>query len=900
MPNIPYTIIIFPVEQVIELCYVFIYRILRSPGLSIIGLSMAVSTLILPLYMVAEKQQQAEREKQKLMKKDIDNIKAVFKGDKQFMMLSTLYRQNNYHPIYALRGSFNLLIQIPFFIAAWHFLTNLEILNGQKFKIFSDLGAPDGLLFGINLLPIMMTLINIASGFIYTKELEIKDKVQVYGIAAVFLVLLYNSPSALVIYWTCNNIYNLVKNVIVKTKNKKKIVYYMVLFLSYSLSLYLLFFHKGSISKRHIIAFILFIIPFIPLLYKFLSSKMSIFISLKKRLNENDINKVFFLSIIILFLLAGFTVPSTLIFSSVQEFSFIENHTTPFPFILNTAIQSFGLFILWPACLFLIFPKETKPAMALITLILAFIAIINSLLFPGEYGYISLLFIFDKNIDSNTNSYFFNILTLIIISIIVFILFSRFRKTLLLSLIISFSSLIVANTVISIHIYNKFKSLQIIMKGNIRAFDDPVYKFSKNGQNVLIIMLDRALSGFIPYIFEEKRELYNFFDGFTWYRNTISFNENTHFGSPGIFGGYEYANLRTDKTTELFDPFNKIKHNEALLLLPKIFSDNGFNVNITDPPLANYSWTPDLSIYDDYPQINAQNIIGKYNNVWFSNNTELITINVSDIIETYMIRFSLFRFLPLTLRNFFYDNGNWFKISSDEKNMYNEKKGYYVLSTLENYIALDVLPEVTEIRNNNNFLNIISNKLTHDILNGHSYFQAPDYKPQKNITDIGDGPFSNEEHYHANIAAYLLIGKWFQFLKENYVYDNTKIIIVSDHGTGLYSNYPGNIILPDGNCLEAYSSVLLVKDFNSYGFFSIDDTFMTNADVPLISLEGIVRNPVNPWTGNVLTSNKENGILINPWTRRPLINERGDIIVNYSMHVHTNIFDPSNWSLITN
>ena len=42
------------------------------------------------------------------------------------------YRQNNYSPTNALRGSVSLLLEIPFFIAAYHFLSNLELLRGVR------------------------------------------------------------------------------------------------------------------------------------------------------------------------------------------------------------------------------------------------------------------------------------------------------------------------------------------------------------------------------------------------------------------------------------------------------------------------------------------------------------------------------------------------------------------------------------------------------------------------------------------------------------------------------------------------------------------------------------------------------------------------------------------------
>lgn len=83
MSNILYTLIIFPIEQVIELCYAFVYGLTKSYSLSIIGLSIAVSTLILPIYLMAERSQKAERDKQKQMKEKVDKIKAVFKGDER-------------------------------------------------------------------------------------------------------------------------------------------------------------------------------------------------------------------------------------------------------------------------------------------------------------------------------------------------------------------------------------------------------------------------------------------------------------------------------------------------------------------------------------------------------------------------------------------------------------------------------------------------------------------------------------------------------------------------------------------------------------------------------------------------------------------------------------------------
>ena len=94
-------------------------------------------------------------------------------------------------------------------------MSNLELLNGATLGPIADLGAPDGLLvvggIAINLLPVIMTLVNVISCALYLKGFPMKTKVQLYGMALFFLVFLYNSPAGLVFYWTLNNLFSLGK-----------------------------------------------------------------------------------------------------------------------------------------------------------------------------------------------------------------------------------------------------------------------------------------------------------------------------------------------------------------------------------------------------------------------------------------------------------------------------------------------------------------------------------------------------------------------------------------------------------------------------------------------------------------------------------------------------------------
>lgn len=210
--DIAYTLIIYPLEMALQWVLIESHQITHSPGAAILLLSLVFNLLLLPIYHFTEKVQERERAIQQKLAPKIEEFRSAFQGQVRYMMLRTLYRQNGYHPIFALRGLLPLLIQVPFFIATFHLIANFQPLCGESFLFFSDLGKPDALIGGINLMPFVMTFANLLSGFIYARQLAFRDKIQIWGIALLFLVLLYNKPVALVMYWTCSNIFSLFKN----------------------------------------------------------------------------------------------------------------------------------------------------------------------------------------------------------------------------------------------------------------------------------------------------------------------------------------------------------------------------------------------------------------------------------------------------------------------------------------------------------------------------------------------------------------------------------------------------------------------------------------------------------------------------------------------------------------
>ena len=137
-------LVLGPIELLLDVIFALSMKMTDSPVLSIVALSLAINLLVLPLYRKADAMQQEEREITLRMKPMTDQIRETFTGDERFMLLQTYYRQNNYKPYYVLRGSLSLLLQIPFFMAAYNFLSGLGVLQSVSFGPIADLSLPDG------------------------------------------------------------------------------------------------------------------------------------------------------------------------------------------------------------------------------------------------------------------------------------------------------------------------------------------------------------------------------------------------------------------------------------------------------------------------------------------------------------------------------------------------------------------------------------------------------------------------------------------------------------------------------------------------------------------------------------------------------------------------------------
>ncbi|MCQ2981827.1 MAG: YidC/Oxa1 family membrane protein insertase, partial [Treponemataceae bacterium] len=794
---------------------------------------------------------------------------------------------NGYHPLMALRSSFGLLIQIPFFMAAYNYLSNLEELRGLSFWFIRDLGNPDATFyigsFAVNVLPIAMTLINCISGAIYTKGFKAKDKIQIYAMAAIFLVILYDSPAGLVLYWTMNNVFSMVKNIFYKLKKPLFVLYLCACAGVCGIDYYLFFEHNGFLYKRLAIVFLLAIVFFIPLLVKLVQYLLD---TLLKPLvdDEKACFSIFLSSSLVLSIVCGLYIVTTIIAASPMEFSFIDDITSPFTFLWANCWKFFGLFCIWPLCVYLLFGRRIKACISALFAMGAIVVLINVFVFHGNYGNLNQTMIFDNPgaLRPATGTALLNIFAGVAAIALVCVVFAV-KKTVILSR--SYGIIAVALAVTSFlsfgginRNYTEYAAMQAAGGGSADTVK-PVFHFSKTEKNIFILDLDRAISAYLPEIFRERPELNDIFEGFVYYPNTVSFGVNTLAASPAMFGGYDYTPqmMNARDTEALVD-----KHNEALKVLPVLFMNNGYTATVTDSSFAGYSWIPDMRIFDEYPEIRALTTEKVYRSLWMREHPGIRAENyTSRLIGTNIFWYTVLRASPSIMRDLIYKNGNYWSSLSDADS---------IQTFVDSYSVLDYLPRLTDFSSEKPTFTYMVNDATHEPL----YLQAPDYVPVKTVTDIGQSRYARDRHYHINISSFLELAEWFQFLKENGVYDNTRIILVSDHGSSANTDeLPSPSDGVTNNRIESINPILLVKDFGASGAITRDETFMTNADVAALACENIIENPVNPFTGNPIDMKRKAGgifgALLMRWT--PDGQEKNKYRVEFWYKTGESVFD---------
>ncbi|MBR3709071.1 MAG: YidC/Oxa1 family insertase periplasmic-domain containing protein, partial [Lentisphaeria bacterium] len=190
---------------------VWLGKLIGSYGIAIILLTLLVRALLWPL---VQKSNNSMRKMQKVQPK-MKELREKYKDDPQElnMRMMELYRTEGVNP---LGGCLPMLLQIPIFFAMYSVFDSAVELRHVSFLWAKDLAQPDGIgpeIFGLQLHPLilMMTALMILQQKMTPSQMEPMQQKIMMAMPIVMLVMLYNLPSGLTLYWTVSQAVSIIQ-----------------------------------------------------------------------------------------------------------------------------------------------------------------------------------------------------------------------------------------------------------------------------------------------------------------------------------------------------------------------------------------------------------------------------------------------------------------------------------------------------------------------------------------------------------------------------------------------------------------------------------------------------------------------------------------------------------------
>jgi YidC/Oxa1 family membrane protein insertase len=198
-----------------------LHAIFGNWGVAIIGLTLVVKAVMLPLskasFQSAKKMQDLQPE--------IKALRERIKDPNQLNQeMFALYKRKGVNPM---GGCFPVLIQIPVFLGLYNALLNaLELRHAPYALWIRDLSAPENLqLFGIGI-PVMVLLM--AASMIYqtwTTPNPSADPTQqkmmmIMPVVFAGMFIVFPMPAGLVLYWLVNNIISIIQQLYMRSSEK--------------------------------------------------------------------------------------------------------------------------------------------------------------------------------------------------------------------------------------------------------------------------------------------------------------------------------------------------------------------------------------------------------------------------------------------------------------------------------------------------------------------------------------------------------------------------------------------------------------------------------------------------------------------------------------------------------
>ncbi|MBQ5876683.1 MAG: hypothetical protein IIW71_02675 [Treponema sp.] len=292
-----------------------------------------------------------------------------------------------------------------------------------------------------------------------------------------------------------------------------------------------------------------------------------------------------------------------------------------------------------------------------------------------------------------------------------------------------------------------------------------------------------------------------------------------------------------------------------------------------------------MSFMSEYPKIDYKHLMKKYS-AQFNKEVigDKIPSSLGDGITRNLFYVSLFREIPSILRPVVYYKGSYLASESTTD-----------LNSIIDYLSeLYYLKNITDFNSEKSSFVYFCNDATHENIDIKSL----------NLIPSASLSFADSDCYDTNTVVLKYLSDWFNYIKQNDAWDNTKIIIASDHAMGYGKNSDkgyDNTKYANNRHKDELHPILLVKDFNAKGPVKTDMTFMSNADVPTLAFKDVVNNPINPFTGKIINNEaKKDGVYVTSSDIFMPHHNNNDYYFNIKddewFNVKDNIYIDSNWT----
>lgn len=204
----------------------FIFSIFSSWGWTIIIYAVLVKILLFPVAKITARLQKEVGLINQKLAPTLALIKSSYDGEEAHNKIMEAHKQLGVGPFYSLKPLFATLIQLPLLIATFNALAEMPQIDGSSFLWIANLAYPDTLFHlplavplmgdGINLLPLLMTLVSILAAYSYSNDYDPESRIKkqrrnLYLMALCFLILFYPFPAAMVLYWMSSNLLHLIQ-----------------------------------------------------------------------------------------------------------------------------------------------------------------------------------------------------------------------------------------------------------------------------------------------------------------------------------------------------------------------------------------------------------------------------------------------------------------------------------------------------------------------------------------------------------------------------------------------------------------------------------------------------------------------------------------------------------------